>query len=86
MSKDDLANPNNITAEDSEKPTENSTNEEDKQSEEYVDILSRNIEGSNKVLDNHLRQCGFGVVTRSWKSERMRILGQTLTFIGKTSH
>ena len=64
MSKNDLANPNNITADDNEKPTANYSNEKNEQSEEYIDLLSRNIEGSNKVLNNHLRQCGFEVVTR----------------------
>ena len=80
MSRDDFANPNDTTADDNEEPRENSTNEEDKQSEEYVGILSRSIEGSNKVHNNHLRQCGFGVVTMSWKSGRMRIFAPNTPF------
>ena len=82
MLKDDLANPNNLAAEDREKHMEHSTNEEVKQSEENIDILSSKIEGSNKALSNHLRQCGVGVVIRSWKSKGMRIFVKTPPFIG----
>ena len=65
MSKDDLTNPNNLAAEDNEKPMRNSTNEEVKQSEEDIDVLSEEIVGSNEALSNHLRQCGIRVVIRS---------------------